>query len=155
MELDFDVDEYLEALKAPTFKIGGRVYRGRIVSLDEWLPVWRAFQNLQQSGSEGLREFREALIRYCDLIFPRPMWHHLVPWKPRWVGERLVEFPPGIMIEAIKHLFRSQGAGMRMLEQEAAAVAGHAGPPSDTSSPDSYATTVPTPSGDPGPPGTG
>lgn len=146
----FDVDEYLEALKAPIFRIGGREYRGRIVSLDEWLPVWQEFGGLDEPGTQGLVAFRDALIRYCDVIFPRPRWHHLVPWRPKWVGERLMRFPPGLMMEAIKDLFRSQGFGMRLQ----AADAGHAEPLSDTSSPDSSATTEPTPTEDPGPHGT-
>lgn len=80
-----DADQYAAALEPPRVRIEGRVYSGRVLSIEEWQPYGRRAKELndaQQAKAEdpsvpaGLDAMAEEYFR---AIFPKPpRW---MPWR--------------------------------------------------------------------------
>jgi len=102
----FDADAYLEALGHPTITIGGRTHKGRLLSIEEWLP----FEPMMKKAAARNMEFSELktlVKKYCRKIFPRRFRF----WR-RSVGSQILKLPPQAMIEAMVSFFECQGRVM-------------------------------------------
>lgn len=147
----FDADEYLEALNPPVFKYGGRTYRGRILSEEEFLRFAPQLQAVARKKISYL-EYRVLVWQIGRAIFPKPWWK---VWE-RSVGSILLKLPAKVREAALRDFLEPQGAAMGL---QASPTPGSASPPaageaprrkrkggrpSGTGSPDSSGSTDPT-----------
>jgi hypothetical protein len=116
-----DVDLYLESLEPPTITIGGKTHKGRLLSLEEWLPFESQFQKIaQQGGQIQLETIRKLVIDYCGAAFPISIWQAL-NFRRRPVSLQIMDLPPVAMIKVMRDFFESQARGLdvqRALEDE-------------------------------------
>lgn len=80
-----DADQYAAALEPPRVRIEGRLYSGRVLSIEEWQPYGRRAKELEKaheanpedhSVRSGLNAIAEEYFR---AIFPAPPWW--TPWR--------------------------------------------------------------------------
>lgn len=107
---EFDGDAYLEALKLPTFRLGGRTYTGRLLGFDEWAEFNQRLTGAGAgvSGDKVVdpRRFRGLITDLTKRIYGRgrPWWAF---WRPT-IAERLVAAPLALQVEALKSFCKSQ-----------------------------------------------
>lgn len=101
----FDADEMLQGLEPPTITVGGRTYRGRLLSLEEWAPFEPDIRRAMQREMD-VAELREFLRRYVDTIFPRPWWAALS--RPR-MSSVVLALPLKVQMEALRDFLACQG----------------------------------------------
>lgn len=87
----FDADAYLEAIEKPSLTIGGRVYEGELLSLEEYLPFIKRLNKFAELNTEELKdpvEIAKLEIEYESLrqdffraIFPKK-WIYLIHGDP-------------------------------------------------------------------------
>jgi hypothetical protein len=101
----FNADAYTEALEEPTLRIGNLLYRGRLLSLPEWLPVAAqldAIGTRQRNGEDvPIDETIQIYRKYLRLVFPR---RRFLFWAPDPVAA-LFCMPWGVVTEAISRFF--------------------------------------------------
>lgn len=110
----FDADEMAAAQVAPTLRVGGYLYRGRLLSIEEWLPWWerllaiqaerRAAADTDGGSSERGASFRRLNAFYRDylrVVFPRRRYRW---WAPDPV-KHLMRQPFTVVEEAIAGFF--------------------------------------------------
>lgn len=79
----FNADAWLEANRPPEFTSGGRTYRGRILSTEEWLELhgWKAVLSEQPTMIGTRYLLRKAITSW----FPAPWWlRPLAFFAPGW-----------------------------------------------------------------------
>ena len=117
-----DVDLYLESLEPPIITIGGKTYRGRLLSLEEWLPFESQFQKIGDvAGVIQLKAIRDLIRDYCMVAFPVTIWQALNP-RRKPIAFQILALPPAAMIKVMKDFFVSQARGLdvhRALEDDA------------------------------------
>ena len=116
-----DVDLYLESLEPPTITIGGKTHKGRLLSLEEWLPFEGQFQTIaEQGGDLSLDTIRKLVMDYCAVAFPISIWQAL-NFRRKPVSLQILELPPVAMIKVMRDFFESQARGLdvhRALEDD-------------------------------------
>lgn len=109
----FDADAYLATQEVPVIVVGALVYRGRLLSLLEWLPIAEAIDALDERQKAGgkvpPREFIRVYRKYLRMVFPR---RRFVFWAPDPVAE-LFKLPWGAVTEAIRSFFALQAQASR------------------------------------------
>lgn len=73
----FDAAEYVEALEPPILKIAGRTYRGRLLSMDEWIPFEPRTMRVANQEADW-PEARAWIRDFTDATFPPRVWPSLV-----------------------------------------------------------------------------
>jgi hypothetical protein len=130
-----DVDLYLESLEPPAITLGGKTHKGRLLSLEEWLPFESQFQEIaQQGGDIKLETISKLVIEYCNVAFPITIWQALNP-RRRPIGLQILDLPPVAMIKVMRDFFESQARGLDV--QRALGVSENPGPLDDPSQPSS------------------
>lgn len=110
----FDADALAAAQEAPTMTVGGFLYRGRLLSIEEWMPWWDRLTALRK-GREQIRDsqddakaFLVTLLQfyrdYLRVIFPRTRFRF---WAPDPV-EHLMRQPYVVIEEAMDRFFSLQ-----------------------------------------------
>jgi hypothetical protein len=104
----FDADERLANLARPAIKLGGRVYVGRLLSIEEWEPFEERMEALKNKtmSEPSVREF---FREYGHTIFARRWWE-------RWKGDptdRLLREAPIVQLEAFVSFWVAQQRAMR------------------------------------------
>lgn len=109
----FDADALAAAQEAPTLTVGGYLYRGRLLSIEEWLPWWERLLAIQAERAKARREevmgergasFRKLNEFYRDylrLVFPRRRYRW---WAPDPV-KHLLSQPFSVVEDAIACFF--------------------------------------------------
>lgn len=112
-----DADELARTLRPPVIRVGNRMYRGRLLSYQEFIPFQRLGEKMREAAKaneQGLdpEALVEMFMRYGNLVFGRRWWE---VWR---IGtnptRRLMALPPAAMMEAFRGLFRVQARAMRM-----------------------------------------
>lgn len=99
----FDADAMAASQDAPTLTVGRYVYRGRLLSIEEWLPWWERFIELQRTAETSSRPAADMLKLlafyrdYLRLVFPR---RHYRWWAPDPV-KHLLRQPLAVIEEAM------------------------------------------------------
>lgn len=124
----FDADQYLESLKPPEIKLQGKVYKGRLLSLEEWLPFEQtlgAFKTVKENGNavQDLAAMKSVIRKFCEVVFPTPFWQIFNPFK-KTVAEMVIALPPAVMFKATRDFFESQARGLDALRAEAQEIQG-------------------------------
>jgi hypothetical protein len=105
----FDADQYLEALRPPELKHGGRIYRGVLLSEEQWLRFAPRFQAAAKGELDWI-EYRVLIWQLGRAFFPRPWWQF---WAPS-VGRILLRLPPKVREAALMDFLEAQGDAMGM-----------------------------------------
>lgn len=107
----FDADQYIEALEPPVFKYGGRIYRGRILSMEDWV---RFAPRLQKAARKELShlDYQVLIWQLARAIFPRPWWK---VWE-RSVGSILLKLPIKVREAAVQDFLEPQGRALGLTE---------------------------------------
>lgn len=106
----FDADAYQSSLTLPTLHLNGRLYTGRLLSLDEYLQfAGRLSADGAGIAGDTVRHGAtfKALVRdLTTLIYGRgrPWWAF---WRPT-VAAQLLAMPLSVQLEALKSFSRSQ-----------------------------------------------
>jgi len=104
----FNASEYLASQEAPTLVFGSLVYRGRLLSLPEWLRVSTQLEQLsaRQTAGETIpqHEYQRVYRAYLRMVFPRNRFRF---WAPDPVAQ-LFQLPWGAVTEAIRSFFALQ-----------------------------------------------
>jgi hypothetical protein len=103
----FDADQYLEAVRLPELKYGGKVYRGELLSEDQWMRFAPRFQQAAR-GELSWVEYRVLVWQLGRAFFPKPFWK---VWE-RSVGRILLRLPPKVREAALKDFLAAQGDAM-------------------------------------------
>lgn len=102
----FDAQEYVAALEVPTFKAqDGTIYRGRILSVDQWLPLAASMRSAK--ADKAPLATRHMVRRLVMAFFPHPWWkpgHSAAYW--------ILRLPPRGQLKAIWSFTESQGKAM-------------------------------------------
>ena len=151
----FDADVVRAAQEEPTLRLGNLLYRGRLLSIEEWMVHAERLDALNQRVTAGKavspKEMAAVYRAYLRAVFPVRRW-----WWPfaqgrryRWWApdpvKRLMRQPWGVVMEATQRFFVLQARAMQPrpgLEQTNG--------PSSTLSPSSEAS-APSPSPTPSP----
>jgi hypothetical protein len=106
----FNADAIAAAQEAPMLTVGGLLYRGRLLSIEQWLPYWERMQDMDRrhSGVAGvpapdmpaaLRERARFFREYLRAVFPPGSYRFWAPdpvehlmRKPFQVIESMVGF---------------------------------------------------------------
>lgn len=99
----FDADAYAAAVEPPMLKIGGHTYRGRVLSITEWLPFEPRIARLY-AGELSAEEFAALTHEYARALFPKGSWPF---WLRDPVAQLLLQTPETI-IAALTDFFGSQ-----------------------------------------------
>jgi len=95
-----DADKYARALEAPQLRLEGRLYTGRVLSIDEWQPYGTRAQIMQDALNVALKKLEQAqtaadpnrgavvseidkLQRNLDDLM-RSYFRAVFPQPPRW-----------------------------------------------------------------------
>jgi hypothetical protein len=104
----FDANAILSAMEAPTLRLGRFLYRGRLLSIEQWLPFWERLQELENAPvADGVTAVkarmraRTAFHRaYLRAVFPRRDFKF---WAPDPVAQVLAQ--PFDLVEKIVSFF--------------------------------------------------
>lgn len=133
----FDADSYRAAQEEPTLQIGGLLYRGRLLSIEEWLVYAGEIEQLRAADAratlrraenedrfardeELLPDIRGSASsayvalyrRYLRAVFPRRRFRF---WAPDPVAG-LMAMPWGVVTEAITRFFDLQALATKPRE---------------------------------------
>lgn len=114
--MSFDADAYLDSLQPPEIKLGGKTYKGRLLSLEEWMPFEPRLQAVA-SEKATVEEIRGVIKDFCDAVFPVPLLD-LLNFRRKTVGEQVVALPPAALLKAAAYFFECQARAMRGKNQE-------------------------------------
>ena len=106
----FDADAYLEALEPPEIKLGGKVYKGRHLSLEEWMPMEKQFSDFSPESITVI-QLKQLIRDFCNHAFPSPWWQLFNP-RFKTVGEMVCNLPPSAMVKAATDFFESQARAL-------------------------------------------
>lgn len=107
-----DIDVYLDSLSPPEITINGKTFKGRLLSLPEWLPFEKQFANLGEGDALAQFKVLQNLIQsFCDLAFPSPFWQ-LFNFRYKTVAQQILALPPSAMIKVMRDFFASQARGI-------------------------------------------
>ncbi len=138
----FDADAVAATQEAPTLQVGNLLYRGRLLSIEEWLPFWERLQAIQakpvaENGDAALAALRERTAFYRDYlraVFPKRDYRF---WAPDPV-KHLMAQPFEIVEKTLAFFFILQARatfGTKTLEEAANQTTG--GPSSPDKTPES------------------
>lgn len=114
----FNADAYLESLEPPQVKLGGTLYKGRLLSIEEWAPFERRFSKMVETpDDQTLNDVLGVVEDYLRLAFAsyaRPAWQF---WRPRNpFVDRFMHQPAAMITKTMESFLRSQalanGAGL-------------------------------------------
>lgn len=105
----FDGDAYVRALDPPAIKLDGRVYMGRVLSIDEWVPLEPALRKIQ-GGAGTLADAYHVIGEFCRIAFKHPWWAF---WR-RPVYKKIMKLPPAALTEVTRDFLESQARAMGM-----------------------------------------
>lgn len=71
----FDSDAYVAALEPPALKAGGRVFRGRLLSVPQWLAIHERKAQMQD-GEPTFEQTLEFMTDTVRMMFPKK-WYRL------------------------------------------------------------------------------
>jgi hypothetical protein len=104
----FDGEAFLATLEPPRYRIGRRVYEGRILSAQDWF----RFEARLQTIGEASADVQAAILRdVTDAMFPSPRWWQF--WRP-CVSAHLLGLPQGAQIAAFASFVVAQAAMQQM-----------------------------------------
>ncbi len=106
--MKFDADEYREAMEQPEITVDGETYTGQVISIEQWIPLQPRVARLIE-GKSTFNEARDLAIDIFRLSFSEP-WYRLFWGKS--VARRIVNQPPGVMLEALRNFFVCQERAM-------------------------------------------
>ena len=100
------------AQEEPVVRFGDRTYRGRLLSIEAWLPFYERLQALELVKAKAvdaglpfpLRQFVALWVDYLSAVFPRSDYRF---WAPDPV-KALRELPGNGLREAFEHFFSRQ-----------------------------------------------
>lgn len=108
----FDSDAHIEALTPPSLRYRGRVYVGRTLSINEWVPLEAPLRRCQ-SGEGTLLDAYEVISLFCRVAFRRP-WYYF-DWARVWrtpVHKIIFRLPPVVLKELTRDFLQSQAEAM-------------------------------------------
>jgi hypothetical protein len=109
----YDADSRLSQLDRPAIRLGGRLYVGRLLSLEEWEPFELRMEQLKESTMTQ-PEVRRFLCEYSDAVFARRYWWQV--WQ-RSPTQRLMRSPTAVQVEAFTNFFVAQRRSMMTKKQ--------------------------------------
>jgi hypothetical protein len=130
----FNADTFRAAQEEPTLVIGGLLYRGRLLGIEEWFGYAEEYEALRTKDAT-VRDYAAFYRKYLRAVFPKSRFK---VWAPDPVAH-LFSLPQGVMTEAIKSFFTLQ----------VLATQGRKDPTSGTDGTDSPPRTADAPSGPP------
>lgn len=82
-----DADQYSAALEPPRVKIDGRLYVGRVLSIEEWQPFGdraKALRGPRDAADLPVTKvaFDELAAEYLRVVFPAPRWWQVLRKDP-------------------------------------------------------------------------
>ncbi len=108
-----DADALAARFDPPTVRLGGRVYRGRILSIEEWDPFQTRIERIQSRDEDdklGQAEMIALFREYGNAVFGRRRtwweWTLGIAVNPT---ERLLKLPPNAMLDVFLSFFSCQG----------------------------------------------
>lgn len=105
----FDAKEYMEAVEPPVFRApNGRVYTGRVLSHQEWLPLQRHLNSLQNTHQLTREKLYEAARKLTRAMFPKPWWK---VWE-RSATYHVLRLPPVGLLKALWSFMDAQAPAL-------------------------------------------
>lgn len=124
----FDADTYAAAQQEPELVIGACLYRGRLLSIDEWLVYAEQYDRLLAS-KPTVKQLQAFYRRYMRAVFPRSRFRW---WAPDPV-KGLFRLPWSAVQEAFKSFFELQAlASIPSASRSASRMSGTSSAPSST-----------------------
>lgn len=116
-----DADALAARFDPPTVRLGGRVYRGRILSIEEWDPFQVRIERIRLAEGDNNKLGQEDMVglfrEYGHTVFGRrrTLWERVlqIPTDPT---ERLMRLPPSAMLETFLRFFSCQARAMGAAE---------------------------------------
>lgn len=117
----FDIRDYEAAIEEPELKVGGRVFRGRVLSAPEWAKWEERLRGAYKKAKRALDddnpdragrvmyEVLDAVGGYVDAVFPRAWWQ---PWR-RKASWHVLKLPPAQLFALLRDFLKSQGSTLR------------------------------------------
>ena len=87
MTYQFDANEYIAGLDAPTFTVGDRTWTGRFLGVEDWFRVVDRIEQLD-NGELPVTEMRALIRDLTAAIFPDPEPTGRLRWWDRWWNRR-------------------------------------------------------------------
>lgn len=133
----FDADAVAASQQAPTLMVGRYLYRGRLLSIEAWLPYWERLRALDRAaaaadGDAAVASLRARSVLYRDYlraVFPRRDFRF---WAPDPV-KHLMQQPLQVVEKTIAFFFTLQARatfGRDALDKATATTHGSVSPPS-------------------------
>ena len=110
------LDPIIDELEPPTAEVGGVVYTGRFLSIQEWYAKRRLLESLSTNSLNPL-ELRVAVRHLVDAMFPYtgPPWWKFWTWlkpRPRRLSALILELPLRTQMRIITGFIDSQTKAM-------------------------------------------
>lgn len=130
----FDADVYRAAQEEPTLTLGGLLYRGRLLDIEEWLGYAEEHDRLREQGAPQ-REVIQFYRRYLRAVFPRRRYR----WWAADPVPALLAMPWGVVMEATARFFALQVRASTPSAGQPSETPGTSSPTSTTAAPASDA----------------
>lgn len=83
-DLNLTAQQLADAHEEPTITVGSNLYRGRLLSIEQWLPYYERLMDLEVRAREDnstvtLRDFVKLWVDYLYEVFPRSRFKLWVP----------------------------------------------------------------------------
>lgn len=111
----FDADAYLAGLERPTVRIGNITFRGRLLSIEEWLPFEELLAAIADAANgeptaQASADMHEFAEKYLRAVFPRED----IPWylRRRDPVPALLKLPWAGLLELLKSFLAAQRRSM-------------------------------------------
>lgn len=116
----FDADAITAAQEAPTLTVGRFLYRGRLLSVEEWLPFWDRLQAMEAKPAAASTRLAVLALRdrvafyreYLRAVFPRRDFRF---WAPDPVAHLLAQ-PFDVVEQTVGFFFTLQALATFGLE---------------------------------------
>lgn len=122
--MHFNADAYRTNIAPPSITLAGRTFTGRLLSLEQWMPLQHMIATLKRQlranqSEERVESARDAYIAQARVkaafkqltaaMFPHPAWK---VWEPS-VASLLAREPMAVQEEAVKSFIQSQETSLR------------------------------------------
>lgn len=125
----FDADTYVAAQQEPELTLGSCLYRGRLLSIDEWLVFAAEYDRLIEARA-SVKQLQAFYRRYLSAVFPRSRYKF---WAPDPVAG-LFRLPWSAVQEAFARFFELQvQASIPSASRSASRMSGTSSAPSTAS----------------------
>lgn len=97
----FDADTFRAAHEEPTLVVGGKLYVGQLLGIEEWLGYAGELNRLRANAETSQAAYLRFYRRYLRAVFPRAWWN---VWAPDPVYA-LLRLPWAVVAEALDRFF--------------------------------------------------